>query len=181
MNILVTGSNGYIGRSIINSSIKDVVFFHGNRQTINLFDKESIKTFIKQKLKQLNVSAMYFSDEDNNKRNFQNENQTNKTKSKTPILDNFGRDLTALANDDKLDPIIGRDSEVERVAQILTRRKKNNPVLIGDPGVGKTAIAEGLAIKIAKNECPRPLQGKRLVTLDLTSMVAGTKYRGQFE
>ena len=139
------------------------------------------KTFIKQKLKQLNVSAMYFSDEDNNKRNFQNENQTNKTKSKTPILDNFGRDLTALANDDKLDPIIGRDSEVERVAQILTRRKKNNPVLIGDPGVGKTAIAEGLAIKIAKNECPRPLQGKRLVTLDLTSMVAGTKYRGQFE
>jgi len=139
------------------------------------------KTFIKQKLKQLNVSAMYFSDEDNNKKNFQNENQTNKTKSKTPILDNFGRDLTALANDDKLDPIIGRDSEVERVAQILTRRKKNNPVLIGDPGVGKTAIAEGLAIKIAKNECPRPLQGKRLVTLDLTSMVAGTKYRGQFE
>ena len=139
------------------------------------------KTFIKTKLKQLNVSSMYFSDEDNSKRNFQNENQPNKGKSKTPMLDSFGRDLTAMANEDKLDPIIGRDSEVERVAQILTRRKKNNPVLIGDPGVGKTAIAEGLAIKIAKNECPRPLQGKRLVTLDLTSMVAGTKYRGQFE
>ena len=139
------------------------------------------KTFIKTKLKQLNVSSMYFSDEDNSKRNFQNENQPNKGKSKTPMLDSFGRDLTAMANEDKLDPIIGRDNEVERVAQILTRRKKNNPVLIGDPGVGKTAIAEGLAIKIAKNECPRPLQGKRLVTLDLTSMVAGTKYRGQFE
>jgi ATP-dependent Clp protease ATP-binding subunit ClpC len=139
------------------------------------------KTYIKTKLKQLNVSSMYFSDEDNGKRNFQNENQPNKSKSKTPMLDSFGRDLTAMANEDKLDPIIGRDSEVERVAQILTRRKKNNPVLIGDPGVGKTAIAEGLAIKIAKNECPRPLQGKRLVTLDLTSMVAGTKYRGQFE
>jgi ATP-dependent Clp protease ATP-binding subunit ClpC len=139
------------------------------------------KTFIKTKLKQLNVSSMYFSDEENGKRNFQNENQPNKSKSKTPMLDSFGRDLTAMANEDKLDPIIGRDSEVERVAQILTRRKKNNPVLIGDPGVGKTAIAEGLAIKIAKNECPRPLQGKRLVTLDLTSMVAGTKYRGQFE
>ena len=139
------------------------------------------KTFIKTKLKQLNVSSMYFSDEDNGKKNFQNENQPNKSKSKTPMLDSFGRDLTAMANEDKLDPIIGRDSEVERVAQILTRRKKNNPVLIGDPGVGKTAIAEGLAIKIAKNECPRPLQGKRLVTLDLTSMVAGTKYRGQFE
>ena len=139
------------------------------------------KTFIRTKLKQLNVSSMYFSDEDNGKRNFQNENQPNKNKSKTPMLDNFGRDLTAMANEDKLDPIIGREVEVERVAQILTRRKKNNPVLIGDPGVGKTAIAEGLAIKIAKNECPRPLQGKRLVTLDLTSMVAGTKYRGQFE
>jgi len=139
------------------------------------------KTFIQRKLKQLNVSSTYFSDEDSNKRNTSNENQQSKVKSKTPILDNYSRDLTALANDDKLDPIIGREAEVERVAQILTRRKKNNPVLIGDPGVGKTAIAEGLAIKIAKNECPRPLQGKRLMSLDLTSMVAGTKYRGQFE
>mgnify|MGYP006266285615 CR=1 FL=1 len=139
------------------------------------------KTFIKTKLKKLNISSMYFSDEDNSKRNFPNDQPQNKGKSKTPMLDNFGRDLTALANEDKLDPIIGRESEVERVAQILTRRKKNNPVLIGDPGVGKTAIAEGLAILIAKNECPRPLQNKRLITLDLTSMVAGTKYRGQFE
>ncbi len=139
------------------------------------------KTFIQRKLKQLNVSSMYFNEEENNKKPNQNENQNNRNKSRTPILDGFSRDLTALANEGKLDPVIGREDEVERVAQILSRRKKNNPVLIGDPGVGKTAIAEGLAIKIAINECPRPLQNKRLVTLDLTSLVAGTKYRGQFE
>ena len=139
------------------------------------------KTFIQQKLKQLNVSSMYFNEEENSKKPSQNENQNNKNKSRTPILDSFSRDLTALANEGKLDPVIGREDEVERVAQILSRRKKNNPVLIGDPGVGKTAIAEGLAIKIAMDECPRPLQNKRLVTLDLTSLVAGTKYRGQFE
>ncbi len=139
------------------------------------------KTFIQRRLKQLNVSSNYFSEEDQNKKSSQSENAPSKNKSRTPILDNFSRDLTALANEGKLDPVIGRDSEVERVAQVLSRRKKNNPVLIGDPGVGKTAIAEGLAIKIAMDECPRPLQNKRLVTLDLTSMVAGTKYRGQFE
>jgi ATP-dependent Clp protease ATP-binding subunit ClpC len=139
------------------------------------------KTFIQKKLKQLNVSSMYTNEEENGKKFNQNENQNSRNKSKTPILDNFSRDLTALANEGKLDPVIGRDEEVERVAQILSRRKKNNPVLIGDPGVGKTAIAEGLAIKIAHNECPRPLQNKRLMTLDLTSLVAGTKYRGQFE
>ncbi len=99
----------------------------------------------------------------------------------TPTLDKFGRDLTADAQNDKIDPVIGRGSEIERVIQILTRRTKNNPCLIGEPGVGKTAIAEGLALKIAKDEVPELLQGKRLFSLDLTGMVAGTKYRGDFE
>jgi ATP-dependent Clp protease ATP-binding subunit ClpC len=102
-------------------------------------------------------------------------------KSNTPVLDNFGRDLTKLAEDDKLDPIIGREKEIERVSQILSRRKKNNPVLIGEPGVGKTAIAEGLALRIVQRKVSRVLYDKRVVTLDLASLVAGTKYRGQFE
>ncbi len=102
-------------------------------------------------------------------------------KTKTPVLDNFGRDLTKLAIEDKLDPVIGREKEIERVAQVLSRRKKNNPVLIGEPGVGKTAIAEGLALKIVHRKVPRILQDKRVVTLDLAGLVAGTKYRGQFE
>lgn len=102
-------------------------------------------------------------------------------KSRTPVLDNFGRDLTKLAEAAKLDPIIGREKEIERVAQILSRRKKNNPILIGEPGVGKTAIAEGLALRIAEKKVSRVLFGKRVVTLDLASLVAGTKYRGQFE
>jgi ATP-dependent Clp protease ATP-binding subunit ClpC len=102
-------------------------------------------------------------------------------KSRTPVLDNFGRDLTKMAEDDKLDPIVGREKEIERVAQILSRRKKNNPILIGEPGVGKTAIAEGLALRIVQKKVSRILFGKRVVTLDLASLVAGTKYRGQFE
>jgi ATP-dependent Clp protease ATP-binding subunit ClpC len=102
-------------------------------------------------------------------------------KSRTPVLDNFGRDLTKMAEVGKLDPIVGREKEIERVAQILSRRKKNNPVLIGEPGVGKTAIAEGLALRIVQKKVSRVLFGKRVVTLDLASLVAGTKYRGQFE
>ncbi len=102
-------------------------------------------------------------------------------KSRTPVLDNFGRDLTKLAEDDKLDPIVGREKEIERVAQVLSRRKKNNPILIGEPGVGKTAIAEGLALRIVQKKVSRVLFNKRVVTLDLASLVAGTKYRGQFE
>lgn len=102
-------------------------------------------------------------------------------KSKTPVLDNFGRDLTKLALDDKIDPIVGREKEIERVAQVLSRRKKNNPVLIGEPGVGKTAIAEGLAMRIIQKKVSRVLHDKRVVTLDLAALVAGTKYRGQFE
>ncbi len=102
-------------------------------------------------------------------------------KSKTPVLDNFGRDLTQLAEEEKLDPIIGREEEIERVAQVLSRRKKNNPVLIGEPGVGKTAIAEGLASRIMERKVSRVLYDKRVVALDLAALVAGTKYRGQFE
>ena len=104
-----------------------------------------------------------------------------KVKSKTPVLDNFGRDLTFLASQGKLDPVIGREKEIERVSQILSRRKKNNPLLIGEPGVGKSAIAEGLALRIIEKKVSRILYNKRVVTLDLASIVAGTKYRGQFE
>jgi len=102
-------------------------------------------------------------------------------KTKTPVLDNFGRDLTALAEQDKLDPVVGREKEIERVSQILSRRKKNNPMLIGEPGVGKSAIAEGLALRIIQKRVSRVLYNKRVITLDLASLVAGTKYRGQFE
>lgn len=101
--------------------------------------------------------------------------------SNTPVLDNFGKDITKLAQEDKLDPIIGRDKEIERVVQILSRRKKNNPVLIGEPGVGKSAIAEGLALRIVQRKVSRALFDKRLISLDMASVVAGTKYRGQFE
>jgi len=104
-----------------------------------------------------------------------------RTKSKTPTLDEFGRDLTQMAKDGKLDPVIGRETEIERVIQILLRRTKNNPVLIGDPGVGKTAIVEGLAQRLSSDEAPELLQGKRVMTLDLAAVVAGTKYRGEFE
>jgi len=104
-----------------------------------------------------------------------------KIKSKTPVLDNFGRDLTSFAMEGKLDPVIGREKEIERVSQILSRRKKNNPLLIGEPGVGKSAIAEGLALRIIEKKVSRVLYNKRVVTLDLASIVAGTKYRGQFE
>ncbi len=107
--------------------------------------------------------------------------QKGSSKSKTPVLDNFGRDLTKYAEDGKLDPIVGREKEIERVSQILSRRKKNNPILIGEPGVGKSAIAEGLALRIIQKKVSRVLFGKRIVTLDLASLVAGTKYRGQFE
>ncbi|MDA8948663.1 ATP-dependent Clp protease ATP-binding subunit [Flavobacteriaceae bacterium] len=102
-------------------------------------------------------------------------------KTKTPVLDNFGRDVTALAEQEKLDPVVGREKEIERVSQILSRRKKNNPLLIGEPGVGKSAIAEGLALRIIQKHVSRVLYNKRVISLDLASLVAGTKYRGQFE
>ncbi|WP_426430620.1 ATP-dependent Clp protease ATP-binding subunit [Winogradskyella sp. HB-48] len=122
-------------------------------------------------------------EEDDAKQNPFGGSQSGKTnkKSKTPVLDNFGRDLTVLAEEGKLDPVVGREKEIQRVSQILSRRKKNNPLLIGEPGVGKSAIAEGLALRIIKRKVSRTLFNKRVVTLDLASLVAGTKYRGQFE
>lgn len=111
----------------------------------------------------------------------ESEKKSANPKSKTPVLDNFGRDLTKYAEEGKLDPIIGREKELQRIAQILSRRKKNNPILIGEPGVGKSAIAEGLALRIVDRKVSRALFNKRIVTLDLASIVAGTKYRGQFE
>ena len=120
--------------------------------------------------------------DDGNKENlFSGSSAKTNKKSKTPVLDNFGRDLTALAEEGKLDPVVGRESEIQRVSQILSRRKKNNPLLIGEPGVGKSAIAEGLALRITQRKVSRILYDKRVVTLDLASLVAGTKYRGQFE
>ena len=122
------------------------------------------------------------SDEENEEdRELTNIRKTGDSKSKTPVLDNFGRDLTRAAEENRLDPIVGRQKEMERIAQILSRRKKNNPILIGEPGVGKSAIAEGLALRIINRQVPRSLFNKRIVTLDLGSLVAGTKYRGQFE
>ena len=122
------------------------------------------------------------STEDSGKENlFGNTNVKTNKKSKTPVLDNFGRDLTEMAELGKLDPVVGRDAEIQRVSQILSRRKKNNPLLIGEPGVGKSAIAEGLALRIVQRKVSRILYDKRVVTLDLASLVAGTKYRGQFE
>ncbi len=128
-------------------------------------------------------------DEDDKSKGFGNSGSGNmgssakksSTKSNTPVLDNFGRDITRLAEEGKLDPIVGRETEIERVSQILSRRKKNNPILIGEPGVGKSAIVEGLALRIIQRKVSRVLFNKRVVSLDLAALVAGTKYRGQFE
>ncbi len=122
-----------------------------------------------------------YADDDDTKSYGGSQKKTGDVKSKTPVLDNFGRDLTKAAEENRLDPIVGRNKELERIAQILSRRKKNNPILIGEPGVGKSAIAEGLALRIVQRKVSRALFNKRLVTLDLASLVAGTKYRGQFE
>ncbi len=122
-------------------------------------------------------------EEDDERRQYQQPRKpaTGSTKSKTPVLDNFGRDITKFAELGSLDPIVGRDEEIERVSQILSRRKKNNPILIGEPGVGKTAIVEGLALRIVQRKVSRVLFDKRVISLDLAALVAGTKYRGQFE
>lgn len=121
------------------------------------------------------------SDEEDEAKASQSYKKSADAKSKTPVLDNFGRDLTRAAEENRLDPIVGREKELERVAQILSRRKKNNPILIGEPGVGKSAIAEGLALRIVQRKVSRALFNKRIIMLDLASLVAGTKYRGQFE
>jgi len=134
-----------------------------------------------EKLKSLQVKNSISDDDDEGEDNKFASKKNIDPKSKTPVLDNFSRDLTKNAQDGKIDPIIGREKEIERVSQILSRRKKNNPILIGEPGVGKSAIAEGLALRITQRKVSRVLFNKRVVMLDLASMVAGTKYRGQFE
>ncbi|MEO6834268.1 MAG: Clp protease N-terminal domain-containing protein, partial [Chitinophagaceae bacterium] len=122
-----------------------------------------------------------FEEDDERKQFSQPRRPAGNSKSKTPVLDNFGRDITKMAEMGSLDPIVGREMEIERVSQILSRRKKNNPILIGEPGVGKTAIVEGLALRIIQRKVSRVLFDKRVVSLDLAALVAGTKYRGQFE
>lgn len=149
--------------------------------------KEQFKSMITQDEDYLDSpSADSFSEssdlpEEENASNKASSSPKKGVKSKTPVLDNFGRDLTKLAEENKLDPVVGRSKEIERVSQILSRRKKNNPLLIGEPGVGKSAIAEGLALRIVQKKVSRILYNKRVITLDLASLVAGTKYRGQFE
>jgi ATP-dependent Clp protease ATP-binding subunit ClpC len=124
---------------------------------------------------------MAIEDDDDDDNKFSASKKSSDTKSKTPVLDTYSRDLTKMAEEGKLDPIVGREKEIERVSQILSRRKKNNPILIGEPGVGKSSVAEGLALRIIQRKVSRLLFNKRVVMLDLASMVAGTKYRGQFE
>ena len=150
--------------------------------------KEQFKIMLTNDSDYLDVSGSSFSDEKDDDEGQEKQNPfvpaaepAKSKKSKTPVLDNFGKDITALAAHDKLDPVVGREKEIERVSQILSRRKKNNPLLIGEPGVGKSAIAEGLALRIVQKKVSRVLYGKRVISLDLASLVAGTKYRGQFE
>ncbi len=145
------------------------------------FKKELEYVRSEQDLAQPKISAQSEGEFDEERGTYQTPSQKRQEKSRTPVLDNFGRDFTKLAEEGKLDPIIGREREIERVSQILSRRKKNNPVLIGEPGVGKTAIVEGLALRIMQKKVSRTLHNKRLVMLDLAALVAGTKYRGQFE
>ena len=157
--------------------------------TFDRYKKEVMKLTpeypVKDKDEEINTPTNVFQDEDEEDETptKTTDNQQNKknTKSSTPVLDSFGRDLTKAAEEGRLDPIVGREKELERIAQVLSRRKKNNPILIGEPGVGKSAIAEGLAQRIVEHKVSRTLYNKRIVVLDLGSVVAGTKYRGQFE
>ena len=187
------------GKSINTAHLLLCILRNENDPTTKLLiklqlDYESVKEQFKYMLTELNddfsssPSAETFPDDSKDNEDPIEENpftikseSKSKVKSKTPVLDNFGRDLTSLAIAGKLDPVIGREKEIERVSQILSRRKKNNPLLIGEPGVGKSAIAEGLALRIIQKKVSRILYNKRVVTLDLASIVAGTKYRGQFE
>ena len=150
--------------------------------------KEQFKILLTNDSEYLEISDSSFPEEKDGSEGGEKQNPFTPTsessksrKSKTPVLDNFGKDITGLAEINKLDPVVGREKEIERVSQILSRRKKNNPLLIGEPGVGKSAIAEGLALRIIQKRVSRVLYGKRIITLDLASLVAGTKYRGQFE
>ena len=187
------------GNSINTAHLLLCILRNENDPTTKLLEKlnlnyEVVKDQFKELISETNddfedISASSTYDEEEEKEDesieqnpFTVKSGTSKSKkSKTPVLDNFGRDLTAYASDGKLDPIIGRNKEIERVSQILSRRKKNNPLLIGEPGVGKSAIAEGLALRIIERKVSRLLYNKRVISLDLASVVAGTKYRGQFE
>jgi ATP-dependent Clp protease ATP-binding subunit ClpC len=170
--------DGFIGTEHVFLSILKNRTLEGTRVlgnqgiTYNTFKETLIE------IKEETMSMAEYEDMDDD---FAKKSKSKTSKSKTPILDNFGKDVTKSAEEGLIDPIIGRDAEIERVAQILSRRKKNNPILIGEPGVGKTAIVEGLALKIVNRKCPRILFDMRIVSLDLGSLVAGTKYRGQFE
>ena len=187
------------GNSINTAHLLLCILRNENDPTTKLLEKlnlsyDIVKDQFKEQISETNdnideiSSSQTFDDESEQEENpieenpFNVKSSSNKSKkSKTPVLDNFGRDLTQFANDGKLDPIIGRHKEIERVSQILSRRKKNNPLLIGEPGVGKSAIAEGLALRIVERKVSRLLYNKRVISLDLASVVAGTKYRGQFE
>jgi len=165
----------HIVLSILKNRTLDGTKVLGNQGITYRTFKETLLNLKEQKI--INMTGDFEEIEDYGKK----AKKASQGKSTTPILDNFGRDITKLASDGQIDPIIGRADEIERVSQILSRRKKNNPILIGEPGVGKTAIVEGLALKIVERKCPRILFDKRVVSLDLASLVAGTKYRGQFE
>ena len=187
------------GNSINTAHLLLCILRNENDPTTKLLEKlnlsyDIVKDQFKEHISESNdnyediTSSQTFDDEQEEDENpieqnpFNVKQNSNKTKkSKTPVLDNFGRDLTLFASEGKLDPIIGRHKEIERVSQILSRRKKNNPLLIGEPGVGKSAIAEGLALRIVERKVSRLLYNKRVISLDLASVVAGTKYRGQFE
>ncbi|GIS01218.1 MAG: ATP-dependent Clp protease ClpC [Flavobacteriales bacterium] len=187
------------GNSINTAHLLLCILRNENDPTTKLLEKlnlsyDIVKDQFKEHISESNdnyediTSSQTFDDEQEDDENpieqnpFNVKQNSNKTKkSKTPVLDNFGRDLTLFASEGKLDPIIGRHKEIERVSQILSRRKKNNPLLIGEPGVGKSAIAEGLALRIVERKVSRLLYNKRVISLDLASVVAGTKYRGQFE
>lgn len=171
--------DGFIGTEHIflailkNKSLEGTRVLGNQGITYNTFKETLIE------IKEQTMSMAEYEDMEDD--NFGKKMKKSGSKSTTPILDNFGKDITKVAEEGGIDPIIGRDEEIERVSQILSRRKKNNPILIGEPGVGKTAIVEGLALKIVKRKCPRILFDMRIVSLDLGSLVAGTKYRGQFE
>lgn len=164
-----------VGTQIVNKMDVDYDIFKAELDYI-ILDKEGQSSFSAK----MSADPESFDDESKSK-GYSSTAKKPTMKSKTPVLDNFGRDITKLAEEEKLDPIVGRENEIERVSQILSRRKKNNPILIGEPGVGKTAIVEGLALRITQRKVSRVLFNKRIVMLDIAALVAGTKYRGQFE
>lgn len=165
-----------IGTKIINKMDVDYEVFKAELEYILQESQQDIDSDA-----EMSAESDPFEDEEPKRKGYSSSARKTTLKSTTPVLDNFGRDITKLAEEDKLDPIVGRENEIERVSQILSRRKKNNPILIGEPGVGKTAIVEGLALRIMQRKVSRVLFNKRIVMLDLAALVAGTKYRGQFE